>query len=976
MGYYSRKKSILSTVLFILISIAACFFLSACGLGKLNKLTNESGVVVEGGSFKKGAVVESRVLDETSEDFRLALSLISSQSYDKTKPVYAFDLSVLKGGVKVQPKGKVTVTIPISEDLTDYLVLHIKDDGKVERLALTYERGSATFETDSFSVFAFVKKASSGGGESGGNEGESVGESEGDGVVKHSFHTIARRIIPSSFNQGGSVLDVDGEHITYMDLSLAEGSQYTVKSLCATDDYYFIGWYEASELEEASEQTLISKEPVYTFTITRDINVCAIFAHKEDTVELKLGADGEGFSYRDGKPTLTLVAKGAADAPDPEKVEVLGIRADGNETSYSSKYSDSYFEKYIVFDDGGLDYSKTGTYTVSYALKRNENVKATLDVQVVESGRTLKVSTPDNNLKFRYNVGSQLNEIEKVIPTGRLVTLTAEAKKGYSFAGWRDESGNLVSKDLVYCFEMPDRDFTLRGEYQAGSALLKFTVWYSQGELVDGFGNACVWSGESEAYFRVGDVVGFTVRERGAYEFLGWYDVTGDSSVLITAEKTLTLTIDRSRSVEAKFRERLKYMEVDSEDLSNEGFVNGRIGLVVGDDAVDYESFRVNARGVAGSYTTLSSDDYTIDDGSIDFNFAGEYSITYAYKYDARIDTQIKIVVIDPKNVRFEYSRGYSYLDHEYDGKATFVSPRDVKANGIPLSEFKSTSEIWDKISYKWIDKKTNEKVDSTDADITINGVVVKNFGPEDDKTTIGNEFGGPVKAGSYRFEFFYDGASAFTQDSTISTRVYKKISTKEEFKTNEGSSWVNFELYYYTIVGYADGAYYVMQAPTVGYGNYEAEAREVQTDADGNVIIGDGNDFAFVNARYYAYDTSGYTEFLTGYYGSYVVRSSSNTIDGTTFGSPYIYRTGYTSLSGGRIYREYGTKEYYGMKTSFGANGAVAVYSRYYNETENNRLRLVKDGNRYEFTSVPEDTDERESYDVFIYRSIIQTAD
>lgn len=950
------KKSIFLTFVLALISLISCLSLTACSFNNTEKITNDAGFVVEGGGFEKGCTLEANIIDSESQEYSQIMNKISSQSYDNTKPVYIFEISVMNNGVKVQPNGKVKVTVPISENLAGYDVLHIKDDGKIERLTATFGDGKATFETDSFSKFAFVKKISSGDDETSGDD---------DTTTKYTFYPIARRIIPASFNEGGTVRDINDEDITFATLNLAEGTNYTVKSHCYTD-YYFIGWYEASELEEATEDTFISNESTYTFTINKNLNICALFAYKDDAVKFTLEADSCGFSYRNGKPTTTIVSKDSTDIPYLEGVEVLALRGDGSVRNYGSVGS-----TYFNVDNDGLDYSKVGTYTITFSHKNNANIKATLNVQVVDNAHTLSVtSTNSNNLKFRYNVGWELDSLEKILPEGRLVTLTAEPKDGYAFTGWYDEDENLVSDDLVYCFEMPNKDVVLNGKYESSSVSLSFEIGNnsSEGELVDDFGNAYLWN-YRKIYLKTGKSISLTVRESSYYEFLGWFDIVGDNYNLITTNKTIDLTLNENRSIKARFREKIKAIEIDSTTLLNEGFVNGKVGFAIGDTVVGYENFTINAEGVAGSYMTLSSSDYIVDDSTVDFNVAGTYTISYTYKYDTSIKTEITIVVINPETAQFEFNQSHSYLNHEYNGKATFISLKDVKINGVPLYEFKSSSKIWDKISYKWIDKNTNEVVDTTDADITINGTIVKNFGPENNKMTIGNEFGGPIKAGSYRFELLYNGNKVLTQDSTISTLAYKKINTSSEFKTNEGSSWVNFELYYYTIVGVVDGEYYIMQMPSIGFENVEVVARKASLDSNGNIILGEGNDFAFVNARYYATDYSGYTEFLTGYYGSYVVRSSANTTDGTMFGSPYIYRTGYTTVSNGKIYRQYGNKSNYGISTTFDENGAVTIHSRY-SENENGKLRLVKDGDNYVFTSVPADEDTRESYDIFIYQN------
>lgn len=972
----SIKRTTLLIAFLALIAVVSCFGLSACGIGGSSKLTSENGVVVEGGGFEKDCTLEASLIDSESEGYSQVISAIEEQSYDKTKTVYVFEVSVLKDGVKVQPNGKVKVTIPVSEDLTDYDVLHIKGDGSIERLSITYKNGKAIFETDSFSKFVFVKKILPAGDESGSGEGGAGSGGSGDEATttKYTFCPVAKRIVSPSYSQeGGYINDSNGEYISDSRISLAAGTKYTVEALCSTTDYYFVGWYEATEREEATEETFISSEPVYTFTINKNLNVCALFAYKTDAVKLKLIADKSGFTYRNGEPVVTLVAKDSTTVPAPQNVEVMGTLGNGWAKNYGYQASGlSDFSSNIIVDDGGLDYLKVGTYTITYSYKYNANIKASLKVQVVGSGHTLNVTTSDDNLVFYYDNVYSWKSLEATLPVGRPVTLTAETRTGYAFTGWYDENEELVSKNFVYCFEMPDSDVTLHGKYEASS----ITFAYSAGaigelDLVDDFGNAHIW-GHQTMYVKAGETISLTVRDTEYYEFMGWYDLTGDTSTFMTLEKKIEVTLNESKYVEAYFREKVKYIEIDPDTLLNAGFVNGQVAFAIGDTAIDYRNFTVKEKGVAGVYRTLSAEHYTIDDSAVDFDTVGTYTITYTYKYNTSIKTEIKIIVVNPENAQFTFNRAYSYLDHEFNGKATFISLRDVKFNGVPLYEFGANSKIWDKISYKWIDKTTNMQVDTTGVDITINGTVVKKFGSSKMPFKVGNEFGGPIKAGSYRFELSYNGETVITQDSTISTQVYKKITTSGEFKTNEGSTWINFELYYNTIIGYSDGKYFVMQMPSIGTDNYEAEAREVTVDAKGNAVIGAGNDFAFVNMRYLTTDNSGYTEFLTGYYGSYVERSSNTTADGTMFGSPYIYRTGHTRISDGKICREYGDKTGYGMSTTFAANGAVTIHSRY-SENTNGRLRLVKDGDRYVFTSAPADTDTRQSYDVFIYRTIIE---
>lgn len=154
------KRSSLFTILTTLLVILVCFSaLTACGGGEqtLNNLKNEYGIAVEGGSFPEGSTLVAKPIDETSNEGKAALQAIEGQEYNVFKPVYIFDISVVLDNAEIQPNGKVKVSIPVTANLAEYkAVLHIKDNGTVERLSATYADGKVSFETDGFSVFVLV----------------------------------------------------------------------------------------------------------------------------------------------------------------------------------------------------------------------------------------------------------------------------------------------------------------------------------------------------------------------------------------------------------------------------------------------------------------------------------------------------------------------------------------------------------------------------------------------------------------------------------------------------------------------------------------------------------------------------------------------------------------------------------------------------------------------------------------------------
>ena len=162
-----KRKTLFSVLIAILTFVLAFSLLTACGGDKtpdtpstLNNLSNAYGATIEGGAFPEGATLITTPVDETSEQGKEALTAIKGYDYNTFKTVYIYDISVLKGNAKVQPNGKVKVTIPVDTGLISYrVVFHIKDSGEVEKLSASYQDGKISFETDGFSIFVLAEPA-------------------------------------------------------------------------------------------------------------------------------------------------------------------------------------------------------------------------------------------------------------------------------------------------------------------------------------------------------------------------------------------------------------------------------------------------------------------------------------------------------------------------------------------------------------------------------------------------------------------------------------------------------------------------------------------------------------------------------------------------------------------------------------------------------------------------------------------------
>ena len=145
-----KKKFLLFLALALALSL--CLALVACGdkNGGINKLTAESGITLDG-AFENDSVLKAEHHAADSEQGKVAIAAID-RPYDSAK-VAVFDISVSKNGEKVQPGGKVRITMPKPFEADEYVTYHVKGDNTVEELATTVDGNNLTFETTSFSYF-------------------------------------------------------------------------------------------------------------------------------------------------------------------------------------------------------------------------------------------------------------------------------------------------------------------------------------------------------------------------------------------------------------------------------------------------------------------------------------------------------------------------------------------------------------------------------------------------------------------------------------------------------------------------------------------------------------------------------------------------------------------------------------------------------------------------------------------------------
>lgn len=156
----TNTRNIFVGVILMIVMLLGISMLTACNDVTLDKLQNGFGVVIDGGGFEEGSTLVSNEIATDAEEGAEVLEAIADQNYDKDGSVYIFDIYVTKDGAKVQPSGKVKVSVPLPNIQVDnYLVFHVKADNSVENLVPTVADGKISFETSSFSYFIIAEAA-------------------------------------------------------------------------------------------------------------------------------------------------------------------------------------------------------------------------------------------------------------------------------------------------------------------------------------------------------------------------------------------------------------------------------------------------------------------------------------------------------------------------------------------------------------------------------------------------------------------------------------------------------------------------------------------------------------------------------------------------------------------------------------------------------------------------------------------------
>ena len=143
--------------------------------------------------------------------------------------------------------------------------------------------------------------------------------------------------------------------------------------------------------------------------------------------------------------------------------------------------------------------------------------------------------------------------------TNEIVTATAEANSGYTFEGWYDEDGNLLTTNATYGYtETKERVNTCYARF-SGSVVQTYIRQVGDGDTWRDTTDSTIGTLSRYSY---ADVAGMAVSSTAAagddYKFMGWYDAGGN---LVTRDATLSYKTAGDAAYYARFSEKAERPE-------------------------------------------------------------------------------------------------------------------------------------------------------------------------------------------------------------------------------------------------------------------------------------------------------------------------------------------------------------------------------------------------------------------------------
>ena len=174
------------------------------------------------------------------------------------------------------------------------------------------------------------------------------------------------------------------------------------------------------------------------------------------------------------------------------------------------------------------------------------------------SGGTVEITSVTDNLNANYNAAYNANGGKSYhAETDETITATATAKDGFTFEGWYDANGKLITTNTTYTYVETKESVNTYYARFSGSVTQTYIRQVKNGDTWEDTTDDKIGTLGRYTYTdAVGTPISSTATAGTGYKFVGWYDSTGNKvadTMLINNGATISYTTTGNATYYARF---------------------------------------------------------------------------------------------------------------------------------------------------------------------------------------------------------------------------------------------------------------------------------------------------------------------------------------------------------------------------------------------------------------------------------------
>lgn len=226
-----------------------------------------------------------------------------------------------------------------------------------------------------------------------------------------------------------------------------------------------------------------------------------------------------------------------------------------------------------------------------------------------ENGGTVEITSGTNTFDENYNAAYNANGGKSYhATTDEKITATATAKDGFTFEGWYDASGKLITTNTTYTYVETKESVNTYYARFSGSVTQTYIRQIKNGDNWEDTTNDKIGTLGRYTYTdAVGMPISSTATAGTGYKFVGWYDSDGNKvadSMLINDGATINYTTTGDATYYARFETTYTVKFAAQTKQANGSFQTDTVGGKVSVDSM------TDVNGVAASSTATANSGY------------------------------------------------------------------------------------------------------------------------------------------------------------------------------------------------------------------------------------------------------------------------------------------------------------------------------------------------------------------------------